>query len=54
MNVTLGQIKLINLFLRLFFFKMHPNALLAWQIFIMQKVGVTITIIIGERSLNYP
>jgi hypothetical protein len=41
MNATLGQIKLRNLFLRIIFFKMQPNALLAWQNFIMQKVGVT-------------
>jgi hypothetical protein len=40
MNVTLGQIKLRKYF-RLNSSKMQPNALLAWQNFIMQKVGVT-------------
>jgi hypothetical protein len=43
MNATLGQsIWRKNLFLRLNFSKMQPNALLAWQSFMMQKVGVTI------------
>jgi hypothetical protein len=41
MNATLGQLNWENLFFRLKFSKMQPNAHLAWQNFIMQKVGVT-------------
>jgi hypothetical protein len=42
MNATLGQIKLRKVFsLGIFFSKMQPNALLDWQSFIIQKVGVT-------------
>jgi hypothetical protein len=40
MNATLGEINLRKSFLQAKFFKMQPNALLAWQNFIMQKVGI--------------
>jgi hypothetical protein len=41
LNATLGQINLRKSFIEAKIFKMQPNALLAWQNFVMQKVGVT-------------